>query len=1092
MRLTIVILIACFMQVSASGLAQKITLSKSDVALKSIFKELKAQTGYNFFYTDNLLENTSPVSINVRNSELADVLDLLFEGQALDYMIRDKTVIIKAGSAARQDIITGFVGDKKDRKPLPGVTVAIKGTQSAVQTDRSGKFTISIPSGAKSLEFRFLGYKTVEIQIAANGSYTIYMEEEEKTLNETVVTGIFDRKAGSFTGASRTLTGAELKKVSSNNVFAAVSALDPAFRIIPNNVAGGNINQLPEIQMRGQNSFPNLSGELSSNPNAPLFILDGFEVNLQRIVDLDMNLISSITLLKDASATAIYGSRGANGIMVVTTIVPQAGKIQVSFNHDFRFTTPDLSVYNLLDASEKLQFEQRVGLYNADGNQYQHKLDVLYNERYKAMLSGVNTDWLRLPVKNGYSNRSSLYLQGGDQAVRYGLQFSGDLASGVMKEQTRNNYSGQFDLNYVVKKFQFSNSIRIFQNKANESPYGDFSKYVSMNPYWAPYDENGNARKMLENYRIDNTIFQQTNPIYDASLHSVNSSKYFGLSNNLVVRYTAAKTLYLETRLSINKQNAAADQFYSAEDSRFVDITDLNQKGSYTARNENTGSYESLSTANFNLSIGRHQIFSNLGLNIRSSNSNYYVVVAEGFPYDRLDNLLFAAQYQANGRPTGDESTVRSLGLVYSGSYTYDNRFLADVSIRRDGSSQYGADKRYGTFWSTGIGWNIHNEAFFMKGDIVNRLKLRASYGSTGSQNIPAYASQFRYNFGTSTSYYGELGSTLMGLGNRNLSWQNVYKANVGADVVLFKEKLDLRVDLYKENTKNALTTVSLAPSTGFTSYSENLGELQNTGFEFSARYKILEDAAKGLLWSVNVNGFSNKNILKRLSNKLRASNEISNNANTAQVTPNVLFEEGESLNTIYVVRSLGVDPATGAEVYLTKDGQKTFIWNAADKVASGISQPKWNGNFGTNFMYKGFDLGLIFNYQYGGQLYNQTLIDRVESVNPEYNVDRRAYDLGWSGPGSVSQYTRISPSASENPTRLTSRFVQDDNNLTLSSASLGYNFFRKAFLKRIGMRSLQITAITNDLFRASTVQIERGTSNPFARTYSLSLRAGF
>ena len=1090
MRLTIVILIACLMQVSASSLAQRVTLSKSNTPLKAIFKELKAQTGYNFFYTDNLLDNVGPVSINVRNSDLADVLELIFSGQQLDYLIRDKTVIVKAATVTRQNIISGFVGDKKDRKPLPMVTVAIKGTKSSVQTDQNGKFTISVPSGAKALEFRYLGYKTIEIPITVNADYTIYMEEDQRVLNETVITGIFDRKSGSFSGAARTLTGVELKKVSSNNVFAAVAALDPSFRIVPNNVAGGNINQLPEIQMRGQNSFPNLTGQLSGNPNAPLFILDGFEVSLQRIVDLDMNLISSITLLKDASATAIYGSRGANGIMVVTTVVPQAGKIQVTFNNDFRFTTPDLSVYNLLDAKDKLNFEQRAGVYAGGSNQQQNKLDVLYNERYKAMVSGVNTDWLALPVQNGYSNRSSLYLQGGDETIRYGLQFSGDMASGVMKGQTRNNYSGQFDLNYVVKKFQFSNSIRIFQNKANESPYGNFSEYVTMNPYWAPYDENGKAKKMLEDYRIDNTVYSQTNPVYDATLNSVNNSKYFGLSNNLTVRYTASSAFYLESRLSLNKQNSAADQFYSAEDSRFSEITDLNRKGSYTVRNENTGSYQSLTTANLNLSYGPHQIFSNIGLDIRNSNSEYYSITAEGFPYDRLDNLLFATQYQANGRPTGDESTVRSLGLIYSGSYTYDNRFLADVSFRRDGSSQYGSKKRFGTFWSTGIGWNIHNEKFFRKGDVVNRLKIRASYGPTGSQNLPAYASQFRYNFGTSTSYYGELGSTLIGLGNEKLSWQNVYKGNIGADVVLFKEKLDLRVDFYRENTRNALTTISLAPSTGFTSYSENLGQLQNTGFEFSMRYKILENAANGLLWSVNVNGSTNNNILKEISNKLKASNDIANNANTDQVVPNVLFQEGESLNTIYVVRSLGVDPATGSELYLTKNGEKTFTWNAADKVAFGIAQPKWNGNFGSNFLYKGFDLNLIFNYQFGGQLYNQTLIDRVESVDPAFNVDRRAFDLGWSGPGDVSRYTRIGTSTAD--TRLTSRFVQDDNNLTLSSASIGYNFFRRAFLKKIGMRSMQVTAITNDLFRVSSIQIERGTSNPFARTYSLSLRVGF
>jgi len=1088
--LSMFLTILCLFLAKMPSYGQNITLSKNELTLNELFSEIRKQTGYDFVFTTPQFNTAKKVIVKSKNTSLNQLLTESFAGHQISYVIKNKTIVITDNKAKQQDIIQGFVGDAKDRKPIPMATVMIKGTKSAVQTNKDGQFSISIPPGAKSLEFRFLGYKTAEMPIQANADYTIYLTEDMQTLNETVITGIFERKEGNFTGASRTLTGPELKKVSANNVFAAISALDPSLRIVPNNIAGGNINQLPEIQMRGSNSFPNLSGQLSANPNAPLFILDGFEVNLQRIVDLDMNLISSITLLKDASATAIYGSRGANGVMVVTTITPKPGKIQVTFNNDFRLTAPDLSVYNLLDAADKLNFEKRAGVYTAGTDQAQYKQDVLYNERYKAMKSGVNTDWLAIPVQNGYSNRSSLYLQGGDEAIRYGVQFSGDLQSGVMKGQNRKNYSGQFDLNYMVKKIQFKNSIRIFQNKSNESPYGDFSEYVTMNPYWAPFDENGKARKMLENMTIDNTNFRQTNPAYDASLHSVNSSQYFGLSNNFQMRYNVMPSLYMETSLSLNKQNGSTDQFFSAEDSRFDNITDPNQKGSYTVRNENTSSYESLTTVNLNIARGPHQVFSNLGFNLSSSNNSFYSLVTEGFPFDRLDNLLFAAQYQANGRPSGDESTIRRLGLVYSGSYTYDNRFLTDVSIRRDGSSQYGTEKRFGTFWSTGIGWNIHNEKFFKHSDVVNRLKLRASYGSTGSLNIPAYSAQSRYNFGVNTSYYSELGATLIGLGNEFLSWQNVYKANLGLDAVLFKEKLDLRLDVYRENTKNALTQLTLAPSTGFSSYSENLGEIQNTGFEFSARYKILEDGAKGLLWAVNVNGFTNKNILKKLSNKLKASNDKLNSQNTTQVVPNVLFQEGESINTIYVVRSLGVDPATGTEVYLTKDGQKTFVWNAADKVATGISQPKWNGNFGSNFMYKGFEVNLIFNYQYGGQLYNQTLIDRVESVDPKFNVDRRAYELGWSGPGDVSQYTRIGTSTV--PTKLTSRFVQDDNNLTLSSASLGYNFYRNTFIKKLGLRSLLVTAITNDLFRVSSIDIERGTSNPFARTYSLSLRAGF
>lgn len=1132
MKLTFFLLTAVLLQVQAASVAQSVTWSAKNAPLKKALNAVESQTGYFIFYSSKdvqLLADARQISFSAKDMPLKDFLDAILKDQPLTYQIEDNNISLRfkknAESTApepRDQSIEGRVLDTEGN-PVPGATITVRNTTIGTTTDARGRFRLNVPENARivisSVGFMPAGIRLVGANSIASDPVTVIRgsgQPEEategngqsfftmdgtgivirlvrlvKNIEGVVVTGLFQRSVNNFTGASKTISGADLKKVSSNNVFAAISALDPAFRIIPNNVAGGSINQLPEIQMRGANSFPNLSGELSANPNAPLFILDGFEVSLQRIVDLDMNLINSITLLKDASATAIYGSRGANGVMVVTTITPKAGRIQVTFNNDFRITTPDLSVYNMLDARDKLDFEKRAGVYTAnDNDNVQYRLNYLYNERYKAYKSGVNTNWLTLPVQNGYSNRSSVYLQGGDPSIRYGLQVSADLQSGVMKEQNRKNYSGQFDLTYLVKKIQFKNSIRIFQNTSNESPYGSFSDYVTMNPYWTPYNEDGSTKKLLEDIRIGVYSYRQTNPLYDVSLHSVDKAQYFGISNNFQMRYNILPALYLETNFSLNKQNASADQFFSAQDSRFEEITDINQKGSYTVRNENSFSYESLTTANLNISSGRHQVFSTLGFNFASNSNNYYQVITEGFPFDRLDNLLFAAQYQANGRPSGDESTVRRVGIVYSGNYSYDNRFLADLSVRRDGSSQFGTEKRFGTFWAAGIGWNIHNEAFFRKNDMINRLKLRASYGSTGSLNIPAYSAQSRYNFGVNTSYYSELGAVLINLGNEHLSWQNVYKLNAGIDAVLLKERLDLRLDLYRENTRNTLTQITLAPSTGFSSYSENLGEIQNTGLEFSVRYKIIEKRSQGILWSVNVNGFTNNNVLKKLSNRLKASNDKLNNENEDQVAPNILFEEGQSINTIYVVRSLGVDPATGSEVYLGRDGKKTYEWNAADKVAYGISQPKWNGNFGTNIMYKGFDVNLIFNYQFGGQLYNQTLIDRVESVDPHFNVDRRAYDLGWSGPGDVSPYTRIGTSTV--PTRLTSRFVQDENNLIASSVSIGYNFYRSALIRKLGLRSLQLTAITNDLFRVSSIEIERGTSNPFARTYSLSIRAGF
>lgn len=1075
---------------SADAQTQTVTINKKNITLNEFLSEIRRQTGYDFVFTSSKLDFGKKVSPNFTNENIIKVLSQYFNSNTgVIYIFKNQTIVLIDEEKAENIILQGQVLNTASKQPMPGVTVTVGEKNIQTKTDNRGNFTLNVPEYAKTLEFNFIGYKKLIIPITASVKYKVEMEEKTEDIEEVVVTGIFNRSAESFTGASRTISGEDLKKISTNNIFAGISAIEPSFRIMPNNVTGGSINQLPEIQLRGQNSLPNLNGELSSNPNQPLFILDGFEVTLQRIVDLDMNMIASVTILKDASATAIYGSRGANGVMVVNTITPKPGKIQVTLNNDFRLSIPDLSVYNYLNAREKLDFEKRTGVYEAKFDQDYLRYEQIYNERWKNVQRGIDTDWKKVPTQVGFNNRTNLSLQGGDQYLRYGVLATADLQQGVMKGQDRKNYSGQFDLTYLVNKFQFRNSIRVYQNIANESPYGNFSDYLALNPYWTPYDEKGEVQRYLENFRYVGRNFIKPNPVYDATLHSVNQTSSLGITNNFQVRYSIRPNFYIESNLSFTKQRGGTDQFYSAQDSRFEEIADKNRRGSYTDRNDELSSYESMTNLNYTFMRGKHQWVSTASINLSSSTNNFTQIVAEGFPYDRLDNLLFANQYQLNGKPTGDESTIRRVGYLYNANYSYDNRFLADVSVKRDGSSQYGTDKRFGTFWSTGLGWNIHNESFFKKNDLVNRLKLRGSYGTTGSLNIPAYSAQTRYNFGVESGYYDDLGATIGNLGNHDLSWQNVKKLNVGIDAILFKQKLDLRFDLYKDITENSLTSLTLAPSTGFSSFSENLGKVENNGFEFSARYKILEKKETGTLWSIYLNGFTNKNTLKELSNRLKSSNDRLNENNENQTVPNILLQEGQSMDAIFVVKSLGVDPATGSEIFLTKDGQRTYEWNAADKVAYGVSIPKWNGNFGTNLNHKGFEVGVVFNYQYGGQLYNQTLIDRVESVDPTENVDRRAYDLGWTGPGSSSQFTAIGVG---NPaTRLTSRFVQDNNVLTLSTLSFGYNFYQKAWIKRIGLRSLQITGLTNDLFRWSSIEVERGTANPFARTFALSLRVG-
>lgn len=1104
-------LILTFVTVSARAYSQEnISLNVKNTPIKAVLNEIESQTDYIFIFSASLGSAVEKkIDFSISSKSIIETMDLLSKLTGFKYQLLDKQIALFMPKETPPAILQTHIDPKAkvapvpapepDRtikgvilgsngEPLPGATIAGKGTGISTQSGKDGRFSIVLPTGCTALIVTHVGFKTQEVSLV-NGQteYTIKLQEEVKEIETVVVNGLYERKATSSTGATRSMSNDQLRQVSVTNVFQAISALDPAFVISPSNLKGGDINQLPEMQIRGASSLPNLNGELAASPNLPLFVLDGFEVSLTRVKDLDMNRIRSITLLKDASATAIYGSRAGNGVLVINTYPPRAGRIQATITNDFQISTPDLSSYKVLNSFEKLDFEKRAGLYNTGSPVSGYEYDSIYNERLKNATRGVNTDWMRIPTQTGISNRTSVYLQGGDQYARYGINMFGDLQSGVMKKQDRKNLGAGFDLAYSLNKLLFNNSLSVFQNTANNSPFGSFSTYVKMNPYWAPYDQNGQLNYLLENTTKFGPI---GNPIYNATLNSISKSQYFGVRNNFSVRYSFRPLIFIDTKISVEKQVGSGEEFYSGLDTRFAAVTDPNLRGYYSIANNKSLMLQSNTIFNYAFTKGLHDIATSVGAEVSSYAYNNYSITATGFPYDQLDNITYAVQYRPNSRPSGSESTIRRIGAYGNLNYSYNNRYLADFSLRREGSSQFGIDKRFNTFWSAGAGWNIHNEKFLKGNKTVGRLKLRASIGTTATLGEAAYNSQARYNFGENFIYNGYAGVSLVNLANPQLGWQVIRQRNVGMDITLFRGRVELRTDFYSNITQNAITSIPIALSTGFTSYIGNLGKVENKGIEIAARYRIFNNPRKGVMWSVFVNNVSNKNVLVKLSDNIKYINKLLQNNNSSNIAPNTLLQEGQSTNTIFVVKSLGIDPISGREVYLKKDGSQTYLWDVADKIPYGDTEPKASGTFGTNFSHRGLEATLIFAYSFGGKMYNQTLIDRVENADIRYNVDRRAYELGWKQPGDVSLFSAIS--SVPNGTRLTSRFVQENNYLNFTSLSVGYNFYKHKFVKKVGLNSLQITALTNDIFRVSSVRFERGIQNPFARAYSFSLRATF
>lgn len=1100
----------------AKGFSQNVSLSRNKVSIKTIFKEVEQQTGYNFIYNEPVLENIPPVSIKANHLSLTAFLDLLFKDLPVSYMIRSKTILLfrkqadTPGKDEQKGQVTGIVTNKAGI-PLPGTTVSIGRTRFIV-TDGEGQFSITATEG-DVLFVTVVNYTSQEVKVRYTPTAEkpmhlhIILQPLKVELGETVVNGIYKRPVENYTGAAKTYTVDQLRNVNNTSILGALRSLDASFQMPADNNFGSDPNHLPQIQIRGANSIANtnLTSQYGYISNPPLFILDGFEVPLQKIYDLDMNRVSKVTILKDAAATSIYGSKAANGVLVIETVQPQKGRLRLSYNNNLAISAPDLTSYHLLDASQKLQLEKAAGIYTTTdglGIGVQAGLDEFYNMRLAEIKRGVNTYWLSRPLQTAFTQKHSVYVEGGDGYMRYGVDLGYNNSPGVMKGSKRETLSGGVNLIYHKKSLQFTNYLSITNNKAVNSPYGDFSQYAKMNPYWRPEDKaTGKVSKVLQGFfepaKWETMIY---NPMYDATLNTENSTSYLNITDNFQADWNIREDLKLSTRFSMYNQRNSGTVFLPADAVEFVNTPDslFSSRGYYQQTTGTSSSYQADVFLNYGRNFDRHTLYTTAGYHVQQDRAVSNTVMVQGFPNADMKNILFGLQYPANGKPTGSENLLRLLSYYANVSYAYDYRYLLDVSFREDGSSLFGSDKHYAPFWSAGLGWNLHKEKFVKIPDVINKFKLRVSIGSTGSQNFPPFAAAQTYQYLTGSRYLNNIGAALYTLGNNNLRWQQTNKVNAGADLELFKGRIQATFNYYVEKTTDLFTSVNTTPSSGFSSYFANLGTVQNKGMELYVTAFLIKNEPKNIYWSVYGNFLHNKNKLLKISDALKAQNDKAvdeQQKDKSPVTAPVLqYKEGQSVSTIYAVRSLGIDPSTGNEVFLTKDGVQTYRWSATDQVPVGDNQPKLTGNFGTNFMYRGVSVNIVMHTELGGQIYNNTLADRVENADPVYNVDIRVLTDRWQKPGDIARFKGLANLAGNTRTDITkasSRFIQENNTLYCDAITFGYLFPTK-LTNQWKMSRLQCYFYLNNPFMISSIKQERGLDFPFARNYAFSLQLGF
>lgn len=1004
-------------------------------------------------------------------------------------------------------LVSGTVTDGSGQ-PVAGASVTLRGASNVgTTTDARGRYSITVARGA-TLEFSFVGMATQAVSVGNRSNINVRLEEEGLVADEIVITGVFDRPKEAFTGAANSISKEQLQASSSQGLISSIANIDPSFKYIANNDFGSDPNKLNQanITMRGGTALMDYQNDYSNAvaANRPIFVIDGFISSIDQFIALDPSRVENVTTLKDAAATALYGTSAANGVVVVTTVQPKEGKIQAIYSGNFALEIPDLSSYNLMDGNEKLQFELESGLYDSETPLQDLQYKNLYYSRKMDVARGINTDWLGFPLRTALSHRNSLTLSGGEGAIRYSLDLSNDRKTNVMKKSFRNTFNGGVYLNYQLNNLKFSNRLSVTNVYGPNTPYGNFSDYTKMNAYLRPYDENGQPIKIMDENTYtslgrgqgdtpalgDSEAVKNSsrNPLFNAQLPYLNEVRYLTVRDDFNAEWQINEFLKANGMFSITHTSQRQDTYTDSEHTSFDDYSaaDAARKGKYTYRPDTSSSYDAQLKLNYSRFLTDiHYINVGLTGHFSQRKSEWLLFKGEGVPMPFFPS---ANAYERDSSPEGGDSFDRSMDLAMFFNYMYDSRYIAEATGRVDGSSQYGSNQKSSYTASLGLGWNIDKEQFMLDQNIFSRAKLRASFGRVGSAgSFNVYDALRLYEY-TNDSYRGKAAWTISSLGNPDLRSQVTDKFNVGFDLNFLNDRYTVVFDWYNEVTQDLIVPINLPSSAGIATYKANIGKVRNRGWELQLSTKIIENRERRLYWTVTGRASQNRNKILEIGDFLKAYNKKILNDNQRNAA--FLYEEGESMNTNFAVESKGIDPATGKEIFIDINGNETFEWSNDDRRPFGVAEAILWGSIDTSVRWKDFTFSAMFYFTTGAEKENRALLTKVENILPYNNADRRALYDRWRQPGDVVSFKGLKEYRNE--TRNTSRFLAKENVFRNTSLVVKYTVPAAWAKRNLGAEFFEVQAQTEDLLYLTSFEDERGISNPFSRNVSMTIRLTF
>jgi TonB-linked SusC/RagA family outer membrane protein len=1047
MRLTLFLLTAAFLNVSATGLSQSITFSGRDVPLETIFSAIEKQTDHYVVYKHALLKNAKPVSVDAKNMQLTQLLNLVLKDQSLDYVIDNKTILIvhKKGIVHLQGAIAtehspdpppvfvkiaGTVVTHETGEPLSGASVTVKGKSFSAVSDANGKFTLEASVG-DILLISYVGYITQEFIVKSEKDLTIRLRSQNNNLSEVVVVAYGTQNKRTLTGSQASVAGSELTKTALPSLTEMLQGKVPGLQSVSSGQPGAN----SEIRIRGISSI--------TAGSEPLFVIDGIPVNsgdLSRattssnaLAGLNPNDIESVTVLKDAASSSIYGSRAANGVIMITTRKGKKGPTRVQLNSEIGYTD-----MNLPDIARPLNKDEYLALTAEGLTNAGYSPAAIQTQLNAYGQNNPETNWLDEVTRKGSHQQVNVSASGGNDKTIF------NVSGGYFNQQATTinsnfrRYSGSMSVQHTpINKLMFRvglNASYTKQNTPSNSSYYANPVYGAflLRPTQNPHNPDGSINLSLTDFP-NGGVYNQIAEAY-LNIRDYKNIKSLGFGR---IEYKPVTNLTLSSQYGIDFNLIEEYRFM---DPRFGDGFAVNGRG--TANSTRYFNWTWTNLAQYHLNIDKNNdLYSDIRVGYEAQKSTAYLMTAGGTNFPGSPDLTSLINAASPTSATSSGSDY-SFNAVFSDILLdFKRKYTLTGSFRRDASSRFGVNKRNGNFYSVGASWNISAENFWPAGNTFSYLKLRSSYGVNGNANIGNYAWRATYGFGN--NYNQTPGSAPAEVGNDNLTWELNKPFNVGLDAAFFGNNLHFTVEYYHRKTSQLLLNVPLSQVSGFGTMIDNVGAMVNKGWEFVVSGSPLK--SNNWNWDLSFNIAFNKNRIT----ELYEGRDI--------VSGQYVRKEGYDFQTFYMREWAGVNPANGDPLWYvnttkadgTLDKTTTNNYNSAQRILTGKSaSPSAIGGLGSVLSYKGFTLDAQFSFTFGNYLRDGWVnYYFTDGFNPNYNRQARQLDR-WQKPGDITDVPKYVFGGNKGSYQQSTRFLYKGDFIRLRSLTLSYDLPKTVFGK--------------------------------------------